>query len=214
MSFRQDLPERSVQQSEINFRQAQKKRLLFRGAVFVYIPEKITRISTSCAFSAVPASAAREAVGAYQDGPADRDGHHDAAQVSAQVYQAVGAYQDGPADRGEHHDAAQVSAAASARAALRGAMAAVSGQVSAAAVSARAGSRVSMAAASARVCQADSTDSDAEAAVFQAVSDGHPDDPADSDAEAGRRVWLLQAGARLRRVQALKVSLRSSFPLN
>ena len=211
MSFRQDLPERSVQQSEINFRQAQKKRLLFRGAVFVYIPEKITRISTSCAFSAVPASAAREAVGAYQDGPADRDGHHGAASASASA-EAVEA--DG------HHGAA--SASASARGVAGGRHGAASASASArgvaggrhGAASASASARVSQASASASAYQADSTDSDAAAAVSPAAPDGHPDDQAAADAAAVRKARLPQTEARLRRVQALKVSLRSSFPLN
>ena len=165
VSFRQDLPERSVQQPEINFRQTQKNGSPKEEPFFVYFPEKITRISTSCAFSAVPASAAREAGGAYQDDLADRDGHRDAAAASA-------------------------------------------------AVSARAGSRVSQAAVFPAVSDEHpdgQADSDAEAVVFPAVSDGHPDDQADSDAEAGRIVWLLQAGARLRRLQALKVSYVHPF---
>ncbi len=196
MSFRQDLPERSVQQPEINFRQTQKNGSPKEEPFFVYFPEKITRISTSCAFSAVPASAAREAGGAYQDDLADRDGHRDAAAasaaVSARVWLAGDAYQDGLADRDGHRDAAAASAA----------------------VSARAGSRVSQAAVFPAVSDEHpdgQADSDAEAVVFPAVSDGHPDDQADSDAEAGRIVWLLQAGARLRRLQALKVSYVHPF---
>ena len=168
---------------------------------------EITRISTSCVFSAVPASEEREAGDAYQDGQADWGAHHDAAAasaaVSARVWLAGDAYQDALADRDGHRDAAAVSAAASAQAGSRVSPGCL------VQASVRAESRVSQAAVFPAVSDEHPdglADSDAEAAVFPAGSDGHPDDQADSDAEAGRRVWLLQAGARLRRLQALKVS--------